>query len=213
MKQTKAKSKVLAASNALHSKLDRSLAYLLSAGGIIGLIASFVLTVDKIELIKDPSFQPSCNINPIISCGSVMATHQSEAFGFPNSILGIISFTAVTVVGFSLLAGARFKRWYWLALQAGLLFAVGFVHWLIFQTIYRINALCPYCMVVWAMVISIFWYVTLYNIRNGHIVISARLKSVCNFAQKHHADILFLWFVVIVSLILTHFWYYWKTLL
>lgn len=213
MKQAKAKSKATKATDSLSQRLNQSLAYILAGGGIIGLIASFILTVDKIELIKDPSFQPSCNINPIISCGSVMATHQSEAFGFPNSILGIIGFTAVAVTGFAILSGAQFKRWYWLALQAGMLFAVGFVHWLIFQTIYRINALCPYCMVVWTMVIPMFWYVTLYNFRNGHIRVSQRYKAVCNFAQKHHGDILFVWFVIILGLILNHFWYYWKTLL
>ncbi len=209
MKITKPK---FAAKSKSASTLDRALAYILTGGGLIGLLASFILTIDKIELIKDPSFQPSCNINPIISCGSVMATHQSEAFGFPNSLLGIIGFTALTVTGGALLAGAKFKRWYWLALQAGMLFAVGFVHWLIFQTIYRIDALCPYCMVVWTAVIPMFWYLTLYNFRNGHLVVGQRYKNICKFFQKHHADVLFLWFVVITGLILEHFWYYWKTL-
>lgn len=213
VKQTKAKLKAGAAATALQSKLDRALGYILAGGGVLGLIAAFVLTIDKITLIKDPSFQPSCNINPIISCGSVMATNQSEAFGFPNSIIGLIGFTAVAVTGFALLAGARFKHWYWLALQAGLLFAVAFVHWLIFQTIYRINALCPYCMVVWISVIPMFWYLTLYNLRNGHIKVSERLKPVSNFIEKHHGDILLVWFLGILGLILEHFWYYWKTLL
>lgn len=213
MNQPKAKSKITSAATALRAKLDRALGYTLAAGGVVGLIASFVLTIDKIALIKDPSFQPSCNINPIISCGSVMATNQSEAFGFPNSIIGLIGFTAVAVTGFALLAGAQFKRWFWLILQAGLLFAVVFVHWLIFQTIYQINALCPYCMVVWVSVIPMFWYLTLYIFRSGHIKVSERLKPICNFAQRHHGDILFVWFLVIIGLILEHFWYYWKTLL
>jgi uncharacterized membrane protein len=192
---------------------ERALAYLLSVGGIIGLLASFVLTVEKFEIIKDPSFQPSCNINPILSCGSVMITKQAEAFGFPNSLLGIIGFTAVAVTGFALLAGAVFKRWYWIALQIGVLFAVGFVHWLIFQTIYRINALCPYCMVVWTVTIPIFWYVLLHNLGRRHITTPRRLRSTVGFLQKHHGDILLVWFLVIIGLILNHFWYYWSTLL
>ncbi|MGI9027674.1 MAG: vitamin K epoxide reductase family protein [Candidatus Saccharimonadales bacterium] len=205
MKQTKAKT--------VRNTLDRALGYILAGGGIIGLIAAFVLTVEKIELIKDPGFQPSCNISPILSCGSVMATPQAEVFGFPNSLLGLVGFTALAVTGFAILAGASFKRWYWLGLQAGLLFAIGFIHWLFFQSVYRIGALCPYCMVVWSVVIPTFWYVTLYNFRNGHIVVPQRLKPICNFMQKHHADILFVWFLVIIGLILNHFWYYWKTLI
>jgi uncharacterized membrane protein len=191
----------------------RTLAYLLSVGGIIGLLASFVLTVEKFEIIKDPSFQPSCNINPILSCGSVMVTKQAEAFGFPNSLLGIIGFTAVAVTGFALLAGASFKRWYWIALQLGVLFAVGFVHWLIFQTIYRINALCPYCMVVWTVTIPIFWYVLLHNLGRGHITTPRKLRRTVGFLQKHHGDLLLVWFLIIIGLILNHFWYYWSTLL
>lgn len=191
---------------------DRAIAYILAAGGIIGLIAAFTLSVEKIEILKDPNFQPSCNINPILSCGSVMITPQAEVFGFPNPFLGILGFTAVAVTGFALLAGAGFKRWYWLSLQAGLLFAVGFVHWLIFQSIYRIEALCPYCMVVWSVTIPLFWYVLLYNLQKGYIATPKALAGAVGFARRHHGDILLLWFLVILGLILKHFWYYWSSL-
>lgn len=192
---------------------ERSLAYILAAGGIIGLLASFILSVEKFELLKDPSFQPSCNINPILSCGSVMITPQAEASGFPNAFLGIIGFSAVATVGFALLAGARFKRWFWIGLLVGMAVAVGFVHWLIFQTIYRIEALCPYCMVVWVVTIPIFWYVLLHTLRQGYLSVPKQLNGAVAFAQRHHADILLVWFLAIIGLILNHFWYYWQTLL
>lgn len=195
------------------NKLDATIGYILGIGGIAGFMASFILTVEKIELIKDPSFQPSCNINPIISCGSVMNTSQAEVFGFPNSLIGIVGFTAVAVAGFGILAGARYKRWFWLLLQVGLLFAVGFVHWLFFQTVYRIGALCPYCMVVWAAVIPLFWYSLLYNLRHKNLRLPKLLQPIDTFAQKHHADILFVWFLILIGLILNHFWYYWETLI
>lgn len=191
---------------------DRAIAYLLSAGGIIGLIAAFTLAVEKVELLKDPNFEPSCNINPILSCGSVMVTPQAEVFGFPNPFLGILGFTAVAVTGFALFAGGRFKRWYWLALQAGLLFAVGFVHWLFFQSVYRIEALCPYCMVVWTATITLFWYTLLYNLQKGYIATPKAIAKPVGFIRRHHADILLVWFGVIVGLILHHFWYYWSSL-
>lgn len=194
------------------AKSDRFISRLLSVGGLIGLLAAFVLSVEKLEILKDPSFQPSCNINPILSCGSVMITPQAEAFGFPNPFLGILGFTAVAVTGFAMLAGAKFKRWYWLALQLGLLFAVGFVHWLIFQTIYRIGALCPYCMVVWAVTIPMFWYTLLYNLREGHIKVPGKLKAANSFIQRHHADILLVWFLGILGIITYEFWYYWSSL-
>ena len=35
--------------------------------GAIGLAASFTLLVDKIKLLQDPNFTPSCDINPVLS--------------------------------------------------------------------------------------------------------------------------------------------------
>jgi uncharacterized membrane protein len=39
---------------------------------------------------------PSCSINPILSCGSVMTTPEAEAFGIPNLLIGIAGFAVVT---------------------------------------------------------------------------------------------------------------------
>lgn len=193
--------------------LTKTIAYILAVGGIVGFLAAFVLTVEKIELLKDPSFKPSCNISPLLSCGSVMKTWQASAFGFPNSLIGITGFAVVATIGMALIAGATFKRWFWLGLQAGSVFGIGFVFWLQYQSIYQIGALCPYCMVVWSVMIPIFWYTTLYNLRVGNISTPNRLKGVVGFLQRHHGDVLLVWFLVIIGVILNRFWYYWSTLL
>lgn len=70
--------------------------------------------------------------------------------GFPNPLMGIVAFTVVVVTGVLAVAKVPLPRWYWTALAVGTLAGAGFVHWLIFQSLYRIGALCPYCMVVWA---------------------------------------------------------------
>lgn len=182
--------------------------------GAIGLIASFVLTIDKIKLLINPAYVPSCNLNPLISCGSVMQTTQAHAFGFMNSLIGLVGFGVVICIGAMMLAGAdKLKRWFWLGLQAGATFGFVFIHWLAFQSIYRIHALCPYCMVVWAVTATIFWYVTLWNLRTGVIKTPKRCRGTVAFMQRHHGDLLLLWFLVITGLILNHFWYYWKTLI
>ncbi|MEU0565678.1 vitamin K epoxide reductase family protein [Nonomuraea sp. NPDC005983] len=129
----------------------RLLPRLMLVGGLIGLAAAFVLAVEKIALLKNPGYVPSCSINPVLSCGSVMTTPQAEVFGFPNPLLGIAAFAVVTTVGAALLARAEFPRWFWLGLQAGVTAGVVFVHWLIYQSLYVIGALCPYCMIVWTV--------------------------------------------------------------
>ncbi len=61
---------------------------MLVVAGALGLTASLVLTIEKFSLLADPTYRPSCSINPVISCGSVMSSPQAEAFGFPNPLLG-----------------------------------------------------------------------------------------------------------------------------
>ncbi|GGW98686.1 hypothetical protein GCM10010297_20620 [Streptomyces malachitofuscus] len=46
------------------------------------------------------------------------------------------------------LGGARLHRRLWLALSAGALMGVAFVHWLVLQSLYELNTLCPYCALV-----------------------------------------------------------------
>jgi hypothetical protein len=58
-----------------------------------------------------------------------------------------------------------------------------------------------------------FWYTLLYSLREGHLKTPKSLVGVVAFAQRHHADILILWFLIIIALILKRFWYYWQTLL
>ncbi|HXO51922.1 MAG TPA: vitamin K epoxide reductase family protein, partial [Mycobacterium sp.] len=84
--------------------------------GIVGLAAALTLTVEKIEILINPNYVPSCSINPVLSCGSVMVTPQASAFGFPNPLIGIVSFTVVVVTGVLALAKVRLPRWYWAAL-------------------------------------------------------------------------------------------------
>lgn len=193
--------------------LERVMPWLLVIGGFIGLLMSFIITYEKIQIWKDPNFVPSCSINPVISCGSVMRSHQAEAFGFPNPLIGLMAYPVVISIGTALLAGAKFKRWFWLGLEAGSIFGVLFCHWLMFQAIYHINALCPYCIVVWLVTIALFLYVTLYNIRVGHIRLKAKAAKLADFVGRHHGDFLVGWYLIVLFMILNHFWYYWSTLI
>lgn len=195
-------------SNNKTSRLGRWLPWILLIGGIIGLICSIILTHDEIELLKNPSFQPACNLNPVIACGSVMKSAQAHIFGFPNPFIGLATFSALATIGFAMLAGARFKKWFWLALNLGTFGGLIFVHWLFYETVYRIHALCPYCMAVWVVTITTFWYVSLYNLGRGLAKLPPTGQKLAIFARHHHLDILILWFVIIAGLILKHFWYY-----
>ena len=181
--------------------------------GVVGLAAALTLTIEKIEILINPDYVPSCSINPVLSCGSVMVTPQASAFGFPNPLIGIVSFTVVVVTGVLAVAHVRLPRWYWAGLAIGTLLGVAFIHWLIFQSLYRIGALCPYCMVVWIVTIPIFWYVTLANLEAGRIPLPGSVRRAASWATRYHTVVLTLWMLAIAGLILQRFWYYWITLI
>ena len=193
--------------------LENVIGYILSIGGVIGFFASFILTVEKIQLLMNPAFVPSCNLSPLLSCGSVMITEQASVFGFANSLMGVAGFAAITTIGVGILAGAKYKRWFWLGLQTGTVLGLLFVHWLMYQSIFVIGKLCPYCMVVWSVMIPLFLYVTFYNLRVDNIKVSEKYQPISKFLQRHHGDILILWFVAIITTILVRFWDYWQTLI
>jgi len=192
---------------------ERPLAIGLVVGGLVGLVASAVLLIERIRLAEDSSYVPSCSINPVLSCGNVMESAQAALLGFPNPIIGVAAFPVVIATGMALLAGGRLARWYWLGLQVGVSVALVLVSWLVFQSLYRIGALCPYCMVVWAVVIPLFWYVTLRNLAAGVLGAGAAGSRATAVLRDWQAPLLFGAYLVVVLLILERFWYYWSTLL
>jgi uncharacterized membrane protein len=141
----------------------------LLVGGVLGLVAAFQLTLEKFAIVADPNYSPGCDINPVLACGSVIITEQAEVFGFPNPIIGLISYSVVIVIGIVLLARVELPRWIWLGLNLGALLGFVFVVWLIVQSLYVIGALCPWCMVAWAATIPIFWQVTADNAAAGRL--------------------------------------------
>jgi uncharacterized membrane protein len=175
--------------------------------GVVGLAAALTLTYEKIELLINPKYVPSCSINPVLSCGSVMATPQASAFGFPNPMIGIVAFTVVVVTGVLAVANVRLPRWYWAGLAVGTLLGAVFVHWLIFQSLYRIGALCPYCMGVWAVTIPLLVVVSSIALEPLHA------NPVLRVVHQWRWSLVALWFTALILLIVVRFWNYWSTML
>jgi len=156
----------------------RQTAWILVVGGIIGIFASIELIIQKIAVLSDPDFVPNCDINPILSCGSVISTEQASLFGFPNPVLGVIGFTIVIMFGALLFTGVELPRLMWLGLNFGAFAGMVFVIWLVSQSLYAIGALCPWCMVVWAVTIPIFWQVTTDNLASNKLRLGNSLSEI-----------------------------------
>ncbi|MGI5402588.1 vitamin K epoxide reductase family protein [Streptomyces sp. CA-135486] len=184
----------------------RPFAWLLVITGAAGLLASWVITIDKFKLLEDPGFTPGCSLNPVVSCGNIMKSEQASAFGFPNPMLGLVAYSMVIAIGVALLAGARYRRWYWLGLHAGCLFGVGFCTWLQYQSLYEINSLCLWCSLAWVATIVMFCYVTVHNIEHRIIRVPEGLRK--GLLEFHWMPPV-LWIGIIGMLILTRWWDFW----
>ncbi|TDU04300.1 putative membrane protein [Streptomyces sp. 846.5] len=191
----------------------RAMTWFLVITGVLGFIASFTLTYERFKLLTEPGYKPSCSINPIISCGNVMTKPQAAVFGFPNPLMGIAGFAVVLAVAAGLLAGARYRRWFWAGLQVGVTLGLVLICWLISQSLYSIGALCPYCMVVWVIIFPMFWYVTLHNLKHRVLPFPERWREGLDAVLTLHWFGPLLWYLVVGGMVLIRFWSYWRTLL
>ncbi|WP_233500166.1 vitamin K epoxide reductase family protein [Gordonia sp. YC-JH1] len=179
-------------------------AWVLLVCGVLGMAAAVALTLDRIQLLIDPSFTPACSINPIISCGSVMVTDQGKFFGFPNPLLGLPAFAVILVTAVLSIARVRLPRWYWAGQAVVSALGQVFVGYLIFQSLYRIHALCPYCMVVWTLM---------------PVVLILSISRVLPDSRGGRSAREWLWialpvyYVVVIAMITVQFWDYWRTLI
>jgi uncharacterized membrane protein len=110
-----------------------------------------------------------------------MLTEQAKLFGFPNPLIGIAAFMAPIIVGFAILAGAKFKIWFWRLYLVGVSLGFIFAFWLFTQSTFVIHALCIYCMAAWIGMIPIFWKTFIWAAAEG--VINVPVKSINFFVR------------------------------
>jgi uncharacterized membrane protein len=154
-------------------------------GAILSLIASFVLSVEAVQLAANPNAVLNCSINIVLNCATVGLHPSAHIFGFPNSFLGIMAEPVVITVAVAGLAGIKFPRKFMFAAQlcytAGLVFA----YWLFYQSFVVIGALCPWCLLVTATTTFVWFAITRYNIRENNLYLPAGVsKKVHHFIEK-----------------------------
>nr|WP_243761138.1 vitamin K epoxide reductase family protein [Streptomyces sp. YIM 98790] len=178
--------------------------------GFLGLLAAWVITLDKLHLLEakvnQEEFTPACSINPVVSCGDVMESAQAEVFGFPNPMLGMVAYASVITIGVALLAGARYRAWFWRGLLAGTAFGVGFCTWLMYQSLYNIGALCLWCNLVWVVTSVMFWYTVVHNLRHGFVRVPEGLRR---GVLEFHWVLPTVHIGIMGMLILTRWWDFW----
>ncbi|MDU2422316.1 MAG: vitamin K epoxide reductase family protein [Bifidobacterium scardovii] len=117
----------------------------------VALVVSFVLSAETLQLARHPNQILSCDVNSVLSCSDVAESWQAEIvkFGglsYPNAFFGIAAesvFVTIAVIG---LARVRVPRWFAACTWFGGLAALAYSYWLTSQSLFVINALCPWCL-------------------------------------------------------------------
>ena len=167
---------------------------------VLSLVASFVLSVDALRLAEDPNAALGCNINSVISCGTVAAAWQSQVLGFPNAFLGLITEPVVITIAVAALAGVRFPRWFMLTAQVFYTIGLVFAYWLFHQAMFEIGALCPWCLLVTLATTLVFFEMTHINIRDNNLFLPRRLHASLDSMVRANLDLILVvvWILVLV---------------
>ena len=101
----------------------------------VALVVSFVLSAETLELARNPGQKLNCDVNAVLSCSTVAESWQAEivkfaGLSYPNAFFGIAAesvFVTIAVIGLARIAVPR---------------------WFAICTLFVINALCPWCLVL-----------------------------------------------------------------
>ncbi len=170
-------------------------------GAIASLIASFVLSVEAIELAKNPNAVLSCSVNAVLNCATVALHPSAHLFGFPNSFLGLISEPIVITVAIAGLAGTKFPRLFMFVAQICYTLGLLFAYWLFGTSYFVIGALCPWCLLVTATTTFVWFAITRYNIREGNLYLRARTEKALHRLIDRDYDKMALFVLVFILLV------------
>lgn len=171
-------------------------------GALLSLIASLVLSIEAVNLAANPAAKLSCDLNAVISCGTVNLHPSASLFGFPNSFLGLIAEPVVITVAIAGLAGVRFPRTFMFTAQ--IIYTLGFIFalWLFYMSYHVIGALCPWCLLVTLTTTFVWFAITRYNIREDNLYLPKKAaKKAKEFIAKDY-DKLVMFSLVFIAIAL-----------
>lgn len=169
-------------------------------GSIASLIASFVLSVEAVELARDPDAVLACSVNIVLNCATVGLHESSYLFGFPNSFLGLIAEPVVITVAIAGLSGVVFPRLFMAVAQ--FFYTLGFIFalFLLWTSYFVIGALCPWCLLVTLTTTLVWFAITRYNIRENNLYLPKNIQKTLHGWIEKDYDKLIMW-AFIVSVI------------
>lgn len=173
----------------------------------VGLLASLILSVEKIHLLENPNQQLACTVNAFLNCATVMNTPEASLLGFPNSFIGLMAYSVLLTVAMAYMFGAKMPKNFMALAQLGVTVEIIFAYWLFFDSVFVIQVLCPFCLLVTFSSTMIFAAVTRYNILEKNLYLSPKTQATFEkFVEKDYDKMLVAgWVVAMIVLVLVKF--------
>jgi uncharacterized membrane protein len=127
---------------------------------ILGLIAAFALTVEKLTRAENSGQSAACDVNLLVQCSANLDSWQGSLFGFPNPLIGLMGWPVVISLLVLSLAQVSLPKWILKGLSVGMVGAYAFILWLMYVSFWQLGTLCPWCMATWFSTIvtsTIIW--------------------------------------------------------
>jgi uncharacterized membrane protein len=172
------------------------------------LAAAFVLTMEKLHLLQNPDAILSCSFNIILNCSTVMQSAQSHVFfDIPNMYFGMIAFPVIVTVAVAGLWGTRFAKSFLVATNIGVLIGTIFSYWLFFSSLYVIQVLCPWCLVVTTACTFMLATITHINLKENSFSLKETTNAKVQAFLKggYHQLIVASWLVLMIALVFIKF--------
>lgn len=176
--------------------------------GLTGLFASYMVSTEKLDILKDPNFVAPCDINPFLSCGTVMRSIYSTQimFGYPNSWLGLMMYPCAIWLGLFLIFAKDHNKTFLRFCNIFPFFAFLLsCYWLYLQG-YVIRAICIWCLLSAISSTLIFYSTTKYNILIDNPPLPF-LKGLKKWVKRDwDAPFVILWFIGVFLFLAIPFW-------
>ena len=151
------------------SKQQHVAAFVLLFGSGLGLLASFMLSIESLVLAKNSHAVLNCDLSSALSCSAVANHWSAELLGFPNSFIGIVTLPVMVTIAVALLADTKFPKWFMRAAQLGAVAGLLFAAWMFYMSYFEIGVLCAWCLTLDVGILLIFYGLLRYNVLSKNI--------------------------------------------
>ncbi|PID32661.1 vitamin K epoxide reductase [Candidatus Saccharibacteria bacterium] len=166
----------------------------------LSFIASFVLSVEAVNLAANPEAKLHCDVSAVVSCGAVGRHSTAAILGFPNSFIGLAAMPVFITLAVLVLSGTRLPKWVLRGAWWGASLALVFAGWMFYTSYFVIGALCPWCLVVTFSTVVLWFALARFVIIHQQTCLPDSWSDKLRHLVKRDYDKLAMWVVLVLML-------------